>query len=231
MNMIDEAEIFVFNKEGKTSDEWHTTLDRDFDRDVDALPFKTIAIENNEKNGQICGISQLGSFFLLCMLVREKIVAGKPEFDMVWLMMEKESGFHRVVAFSTDLLYDEDDQSMANANKHLLDLHIKDIHEGKEGSEPTNQTIKIKRKGMTPLIKRINKVVHIAPKKEIDSVTPVQPGKVIDWSHSWLVRGHWRRIKGIGKDREGNYCINGQTFVVPHQKGTGEVVKKVRIVD
>lgn len=57
-------------------------------------------------------------------------------------------------------------------------------------------------------------------------------GKAIDWSHRWEVMGHWRKHDGTGKDQFGNYCIEGFTWVSPHEKGPDgkELVVKSRNV-
>jgi hypothetical protein len=54
----------------------------------------------------------------------------------------------------------------------------------------------------------------------------------IDWSHRWEVRGHWRRIEGVGKDRAGRYLVPGYTWVGAHVKGPEDtpLVRKTRIV-
>ena len=53
----------------------------------------------------------------------------------------------------------------------------------------------------------------------------------VEWSHCWKVMGHYRRIKGIGKNRRGERCIPNRTWVVEHKKQTHlDYVDKVRIV-
>ena len=54
----------------------------------------------------------------------------------------------------------------------------------------------------------------------------------LEYSHAFKVRGHWRRIdeKSIGKDRNGDYKIEGFTWVTDYIKGDGELVNRVRIV-
>lgn len=76
----------------------------------------------------------------------------------------------------------------------------------------------------------IRKVVHICAKQkreELDREDKLQ----IDWSHRWEVRGHWRDIAGIGKDRCGEYCVKGKTWVMEHVKGPEDlpVIRKVRV--
>lgn len=53
--------------------------------------------------------------------------------------------------------------------------------------------------------------------------------KPITWLHSWRVSGCWVRVRGIGKDRSGNYCVKGMTWRVPHIKGKGKLVEKIRV--
>ena len=78
---------------------------------------------------------------------------------------------------------------------------------------------------------KIREVIFITPTKQKASAGLVL-GKEVDWTHRWEVRGHWRKTTGIGKDREGQYCVNGLTWVVPHEKGPDDkpVVRKQRLV-
>lgn len=54
----------------------------------------------------------------------------------------------------------------------------------------------------------------------------------IVWTHRWSVRGHWRNIHGIGKDQNGDYVVEGKTWVSSFKKGPEDklMVKKQRIV-
>lgn len=63
----------------------------------------------------------------------------------------------------------------------------------------------------------IKKLIYIRPKRENNSTYPISES--IDWSHRWVVMGHWRKTHLLGKDRNGVYCVNGYTWVVPHEKG------------
>lgn len=58
----------------------------------------------------------------------------------------------------------------------------------------------------------------------------IRPLGKTEHSHAFKVRGHWRKIDGVGKDRNGNYRIEGFTWVVDYVKGQGELVNRVRIV-
>lgn len=78
---------------------------------------------------------------------------------------------------------------------------------------------------------RINQVVFVSPKKSISSASEAL-GKAVNWSHRWLVRGHWREIGyRIGKDREGRPIL-GHTWVASYTKGpdNAPIIEKARIV-
>lgn len=96
------------------------------------------------------------------------------------------------------------------------------------GTARTNIRAKVKSNGQT-YFHKIKHVVYLGLKKEYNRVASVQ-GESVDWSHRWEVRGHWRKVRGIGKDREGNYTVKGFAWVVPHIKGPDAlpVIKKVR---
>jgi len=78
----------------------------------------------------------------------------------------------------------------------------------------------------------IRRIVHVTPKKNREKYTQ-EIKKEIDWSHRWMVRGHWRKTDGIGKDRAGAYVIKGFTWVTEHDKGPDgkPLIKKTRIVE
>lgn len=71
-------------------------------------------------------------------------------------------------------------------------------------------------------------VVYVGKKSKKSVAT--QRGDRLNWDHSWTVMGHWRRVKGMGKDRKGERVVEGYTWVVPHVKGDGALVDKVRKV-
>ena len=96
------------------------------------------------------------------------------------------------------------------------------------GIEKTKLRIRIGR-GKDRGLRKIKKLIHIAPKKE-SLRSPKLLDRTIDWSHQWEVRGHWRKIKLIGKDRRGDYTVKGFTWVVAHAKGAGEFIRKTRVL-
>jgi len=75
--------------------------------------------------------------------------------------------------------------------------------------------------------RKIKRVIYIGKRKSIEA----KASRIVDWSHSWLVRGHWRKLDGgVGKDRGGMYSVKGFTWVIPHEKGEGTLVQKTRVI-
>jgi hypothetical protein len=54
----------------------------------------------------------------------------------------------------------------------------------------------------------------------------------VEWSHQWMVRGHYRDIDGIGKSPRGVYDQRGRTWVREHVKGPDDkiLIEKHRMV-
>lgn len=80
----------------------------------------------------------------------------------------------------------------------------------------------------------IRRIVRIMPKHtNHERVKPLTPNGVIDWSHRWEVRGHWRKVHGIGKNRAGEYIVIGSTWVREAIKGPEHLplVQKTRIAE
>lgn len=75
-----------------------------------------------------------------------------------------------------------------------------------------------------------NTFVAIRPKR-IAPLKSLNLSHDVDWKHRWTVRGHWRNIRGVGKDQEGTPVI-GKTWVKDCIKGPEDkpLVNKTRVV-
>ena len=73
-------------------------------------------------------------------------------------------------------------------------------------------------------------ITYISKNKKPQYISPISNNK-IDWKHSWAVSGHWRKIKGIGKDRYGERNTINKTWVTPCIKGSGSFVEKLKVVN
>jgi len=109
------------------------------------------------------------------------------------------------------------------------------INDGAMAVEETKQAVLIPRADRPHKRKphEIRQIVRIMPRALYDrrQALPVTPGGIIDWSHRWEVRGHWRRVHGIGKDRTGAYVVTGFTWVKNFTKGPHDkpLVIKTRV--
>jgi hypothetical protein len=68
-------------------------------------------------------------------------------------------------------------------------------------------------------------------RKQPHKYDPKNPDADVDWQHRWHVRGHWRKVKDIGYDIDGNE-MKGWTWVKAHVKGPEDkpLVERTRII-
>jgi hypothetical protein len=110
---------------------------------------------------------------------------------------------------------------------------IKRLYVEKTGIEPGRHKIKVGT-GKNKRHVKINRVIHVRPKRLVSIDTKTDDGREIDWSHRWSVRGHWRSLPAgkVGKDRDGNYGVLENTWVTEHLKGpeSAPLISKTRVV-
>jgi len=116
---------------------------------------------------------------------------------------------------------------------NLVQEYLQRLARHKVGIEKVNERVRLKSKN--PKKKKyhtIQNVVHVSNQSKSRKSDPSYAGikGVINWSHQWSVRGHWRRTKGLGKDRAGDYTVANFTWVKSHVKGDGDEINKTRIV-
>lgn len=102
------------------------------------------------------------------------------------------------------------------------------------GMEKTNTVLQLPKKDNPKRTQphEVRRIVRVATKKSAPNLRPISGAGEIDWSHRWEVMGHWRKVDTIGKDRGGDYCVEGFTWVKEHIRGPEEMplVKKPRVV-
>lgn len=111
----------------------------------------------------------------------------------------------------------------------IVNAFLKRIHKEAKGMERVRERIKVG-SGKQKRIITIREVIHVRPKKLMEASSPT--GRVIDWSHRFEVRSHWRNVQGsIGRDREGN-PIPDWTWVKDYVKGPegAPLITKARVV-
>ena len=99
----------------------------------------------------------------------------------------------------------------------------------------TPQTEYYRRKHAETIKRYGRPIYYVLDKKEETKkakYNQIQSRGHLEFTHSFKVRGHWRRIdeKSLGKDRQGNYGITGFTWVNEYVKGEGELVQRLRVI-
>jgi len=100
------------------------------------------------------------------------------------------------------------------------------------GTVKVHEHIKFKNLSGEKKFFKIKKIVHVFSGTKKAKEMAREKYLNIDWSHQWAVRGHWRGIKGIGKNRGGEYGQKGFTWVEDHVKGPEDkpLIQKTRII-
>lgn len=114
----------------------------------------------------------------------------------------------------------------------LVKAYLQKLNTGELGTEFSRNRIRIGT-GQSKRTVTIRKIVHVRSKGKKSIQDLESSGTKIDWSHRWVVRGHWRKHEGLGKNREGVYCVDGRTWVNSFEKGPehAPLVKKLRLVE
>jgi hypothetical protein len=184
------------------------------------LPFQTVVIEGGDL--PILNLTWKGQdeSAVHAIMIREV----SPRKYHFWLLMQVK-GIEMVMELDP-----ENPQAMTSFLMKVLSKVLEMLKSCDQGLEPVRAKIKIGDKAH----KRthvLSKCIHIRPRK-LAIVSESLGLRNIDWTHRFEVRGHWRSNKGLGKDRNGEYNVEGFTWVVPHVKGSIDLplIKKSRIV-
>lgn len=182
------------------------------------LPFKVCSFESSDPNIQITNENNDFIATYYC-IVAEEIEPKKIIFyaDMEIDGVRQIRWVHPNDGFKAE--YD-----LING---VVAKFLETIKNGQHGTTSPRHLVKWKENGEKKQA-RINKVIHIRPRGLSES----EGERNVNWSHAFWVMGHWRDISGVGKDRDGNYTVNGMTWVVPHVRKAelGDPINKIRLV-
>lgn len=177
-------------------------------------PFKVFSIEPLSGGWRI-GEKSVGHLDLGCVMSEEVSPKVFRHFILAFI-----DGAPRVMRFT--------DASFVG---QLVRQTLRGLYGGAIGVETTREKIKLE--GSEKPYRIVRRVVHIEPSRtRLEASVSQDSGRRIEWSHRWLVRGHWRKTEGLGKDRAGDYCVYGNTWVVPYEKGDASkpLIAKTRVV-
>ena len=159
-----------------------------FDDGLDA-PFRSFSIETLGSHLGMIATVDGGSVKVKCILCIE----NEPKVFLFLNLCEFEDG--------TDIVF------AGNGDGPVVKHYLKRMNTEKMGLCKVKEKVKIGT-GENKEFVTIRKIVYVRPKKVSDDERIEGESRSIDWTHRWLVRGHWVSIPGrLGKDRDGNYCV------------------------
>lgn len=202
-----------------------------FDDDQDvilACPFQKFSIEIDGYHG-LCGDfnNQLGfeaHFIFRCIFVNELSPA---DYDLVVLVeIWVDDELDRVVCTP----YKSGDNDCIREFRPIISEYLKRLHTEDNGSVSCHGKAKYKLPDGVKAEFKPSSVIYIGKKGCAERTYESRP---IDWTTSWNVMAHWRRLLnpeslGIGRDGERN--IKGHTWITSFKKGDGPLVEKIRKV-
>jgi hypothetical protein len=102
---------------------------------------------------------------------------------------------------------------------------------GQLAEEPFHRRAKLRKNGKFTN-QKLSRVIYIRKQKSAGNPPSENVARQIEWKNTWLVRGHWRHIEGLGKNRAGDYIVKNFTWVKDHVKGpeAAPLINKTRVV-
>lgn len=210
---LSEAEIFVFSPENEVPSDKFDDIDELPDGYSYDQPFRATSIEmfgdrpitSEHKNDLIYAR-------IHCIVSLENPTNPKDKKILALIS----GGGTEIVAIS----------DMNNAMALIFEDFMKRLNRSEVGEERVKKRISLgtgTSGGFT-----IKKIVHVKRR----GASSEYGSREIVWSHRWSVRGHWRKVDGLGKNRAGEYVVHGHTWVTDHIKGPedGTFVKKIRLI-
>jgi len=216
---VSRAEVFVFAPKNKTPEECgdhslYPQIDPSFEvMSIEMLGNNPItSISPKDKD-----LASVASIY--CIINYEITHEGKRGYGQ-YVLIEGDGGF---LVMST------------NALRGVVKKMIDRVSVEDDGVENTRRVIKIGT-GSGKQLKRIRRIIHIKPKRKRDCLEDPCSTRTVDFSHRFVRRGHYRDLGDgrIGKNRDGVYCVEGETWVndsKPIGPENKPLIKKVRFVD
>lgn len=205
LSYFEQCEVFTFRSSGVVTHSEHIN-------DLIAAPFPVFSVEMIGGGNYIMNDD---GYATACIMVT----------DSYFMLYVKRSDGHRDV-----ICVEVENKAASYDIRDIVNSLLTRIGNEHVGAIETNQILNYKNpknpKKKKTIIK--NHMFIVSPTKYKQTDNNVK----IVWTHRWSVRGHWRNIHGIGKDQNGDYTIEGKTWVSSFKKGPEDklMVKKQRIV-
>lgn len=208
---VEKARSFVFVPSNSTPKELEEVPS--FDR-IEGAPFPVFSIEMSGDNPITSPKDQDEEVYINCILCIETKPGVFANFTYITYPSH---GVRAVSSLAGGTINPLIQDFMNRINKEKMGLErVRERVTLGSGSEKRRHTIR--------------EVIHISP--SVPRASDPKSSREIDWSHRFEVRGHWRRVDTVGKDRDGNYGVEGYTWVREHVRGPEALplIKKQRVV-
>lgn len=182
------------------------------------LPFKNVLILNEDRDLFAMQNPETGGILSVMGVVLSEVVPGK--IAVFAIAITGDQVFHNYFPIM-------DESRIMKSFLSIAKIKLESIPKGQFGRKKIHERFPIKKNKKKEFI-RIREVIYIRDKSESDKEESGLTG--IEWSHSFYVMGHWRKIQGMGKNRDGERVVSGRTWVTDHVKGEGELINKIRVV-
>ncbi len=215
---MEAAHLFVFQQ-----NDWPLPKDVQVtDNPSLAVPFVTCFFENTDKSGIPCPLLLgEGNTKILGVLLYE---LEPSRFD-VYLFISSETAKPRIFYFPHE-------GERGNVMSWINQIWLERLSCSALGVEKPLEKVKLGTGTGQKRFRSIRYLIRVMPKTQQGHAPPLF-SRHIDWTHRWTVRGHWRQHEGLGKNRAGDYCVEGHTWVTEHVRGPEDaplIDSKVRLV-
>lgn len=218
-----DVQPFVFSIEDMAEVEFEEDKDS-----ILACPFQKFSIEVDGYNGLVgSNFNRDGTdaeLIARCIIVNE---ISPNVYDLlvlaeIWVDGEKVNEFV--------INYPPERNDITGEFRPVIREYLNRLHSSDNGTFVGSGKTKYRFRGNKAVF-RPRSVIYVG-KKNKQKVT--NGGNTIDWSNSWNVMAHWRRLsdpESVGLDRSGNRSAVGYTWISSYVKGDGPISNKVRVVN
>ncbi len=216
LDHISKAQSFIFSMENYET----STLDANDEIKAD-LPFSVCAFEGQENPFVITNPMDSDKMWIDCIVAEELT----PEKTIYHCIISSDRGTSYQCAHNDDTA---DGKLLWQVLNSIVKKLLVKLSQGQHGHTSPRTVFKWKDQGEKKQI-RINKIIHVRGRSEAKES---EGTRNVIWSHAFWVMGHWREVKGIGKNRDGVYGVSGKTWVLSYVKNevAGDAIHKIRYV-
>lgn len=229
-DLLKDLRIFLFPEIKEDIEASRVTPDRSvLDKGL-GLPFTKCWFECLTDSGHICGPYSAHLDALLCGAL---IIEVSPDLFDIYTLERVANNSHYAIGFYRGVTHEQLLAEPVTQAFQLALFYILSMYKDDMVTEKGDGVIMLRNPDRPHKKKpfHINQIIRVYPRHEKDFLKPVLGNGKFDFTHRFEVRGHWRKVSAIGKDRDGVYQIPGFTWVKDFVKGPEDqpIAKKTRL--